>query len=88
MQDSDTRAHLQEVIEMLKATLTAEDYQAARQYLEAGELHVTFEHLCEQLYAYNAGISLGVYKSLEAIGEMLNYEDHSHWQDLAPQVNR
>jgi len=82
------RERLASVIALLQSTLTEADYKAAQSYLEANELGVTFEHLCEQLYAYNVGISLGVYKSLETIGELLGYENRSHWQDLAPQVNR
>lgn len=86
--NTEAREQLAGVVALLKSTLTDEDYRAAQSYLEANELHVTFEHLCEQLYAYNVGITLGVYKSLEAIGELLRYANRSHWEDLAPQVNR
>ncbi len=86
--NQEAREQLANVIALLHSTLSDEDYRAAQRYLEADELQVTFEHLCEQLYAYNVGISLGVYKSLETIGELLGYQNRSHWQDLAPQVNR
>lgn len=75
------------VLTIVKPHLSEADYAAAVSYVEQNEYHVAFEHICEQLYADNAPITTGIYKSLEELGHMLGYTDDSHWRELVPLVN-
>ncbi len=84
--DETVRRHLERLLLALSAALPDADLQAARHYLEHNEHGVAFEHLCEQLYAHNARITQGVYKTLERLGELMAYPDDSYWADLKAQV--
>lgn len=84
---TDPGSQLYALLDLVRPPVLSEpDHRAALAYMQAGELLVTFEHICEQLYASNTPITQGIYKVIEAVGTGLGYTEPSHWRDLIPQV--
>lgn len=80
------KGKLEAVLNLLAPLLPATDISAAHKFLSSDEYAVTFEHICEEIYANNTGITPQIYQSLEEIGGMLGYSDQSHWADLSAQI--